>query len=292
MPGRESPVLQQRVVSGLRLVKKLPPQGQWVGDGEGCWGNGGAEVGLGSSCSGRGHNAVCGVEGGEGTVTPERCPPAAPPGAPGLLRQPGLPPGTPEPGRAWLRWPCAHAPWWGTRPGHGPASSRWLGAALTSAMSRAVSWEKSVHGASLPWQCNLLRASKSHIASPVAMGSGPGMAGMAMGTYSRMSWHGMCCQGVGAGEPGCGGLAHARVCAQAGVGTDACVTPAQGTATCESTQACRCTCVYSGIQVCVCGQFVFEWLPVCVGTCGYLSGHVQVCTQCQRVLTLWECVLL
>lgn len=48
---------------------------------------------------------------------------------------------------------------------------------------------------------------------PVAMGSGPGMAGIAMETYSRMSWHGVCCQGVGAGEPGRGGLSHARVCA-------------------------------------------------------------------------------
>lgn len=41
----------------------------------------------------------------------------------------------------------------------------------------------------------------------------------------------------------------------------------------------RCECV--GVwSVCV-----FEWLPVCVGTCGYLSRRVQVCTECQHVLT-------
>lgn len=34
LPGRESPVLQQRVVSGLRLDKKLLLQGQWLGGTE------------------------------------------------------------------------------------------------------------------------------------------------------------------------------------------------------------------------------------------------------------------
>lgn len=174
------------------------------------WGTQGAAGGTdflmppGSSRSGRGHDAVRGVEGGESAVTAERRPPAAPPAAPGLLRQPGFPPGTAEPSPAWPGCLCAGTAQRGTRPGHSwerdglhrppvpavrlsllsacpcqlAASSR---AALTSAASRAVSWEKSVHGASLLWQCNLLRASKSCISSPMATGSGSGVAGTGNG---------------------------------------------------------------------------------------------------------------
>lgn len=88
------------------------------------------------------------------------------------------------------------------------ASSR---AALTSAASRAVSWEKSVHGASLPWQCNLLRASKSCIASPVAAGSGAGVAGTGNGDVQWDVVQGGFFDRVRAEEPGRGDLAHASV---------------------------------------------------------------------------------
>lgn len=93
-------------------------------------------------------------------------------------------PSWPWPGARWALLPAAPLP---ARHCQLAAGS---GAALTSAVSRAVSWEKSVHGASLPWQCNLLRASKSRIASPVATGSGPGVARTGNGDTQRdvLAW--------------------------------------------------------------------------------------------------------
>jgi len=200
LPGHESPLLQhpaapERPCNELCLVsdwaRSLCPRAG------GCRGDRGADAGPGSSRSGRGHDAVRGVEGGESAVTSECCPPSAPLGTPALLRQPGLPPGTAEPGQA----PCAPAPRgrtpvpavtggaWGSagRPAM-PAQPCQLaagaGAALTSAASRAVSWEKSVHGALLPWQCNLLRASKPCIASPWPRAWGLARPGRAVETGS------------------------------------------------------------------------------------------------------------
>lgn len=160
------------------------------------------------------------------------------------------------------------------------------GAALTSAESRAVSWEKSVHGASLPWQCNLLRASKSRIASPVATGSGPGVAGTGDGDTRRgtLAWQ------VLPGSQRWGAwpwwpCTRARVCAH----------------------MCRCMCVYRErtsvcstcthgvctVSTCVCvcsestrvhgkeGPICSEWMCVCacVRMC-VQRVHVCVCGQC------------